>query len=112
MDLKSLTGSIATIYEEINVIPFQEPQQKEMETLLQTNTKGNEYVITTISVFDNRNFLNRQSNCSTFKDEHYLNKLSFMSLQGSCSNKGKPTNIDDYLEVIRGSGKQTENPHN
>lgn len=108
MDLKSLTGSIATIYEEINVIPFQEPQQKEMETLLRINTKGNEYVITTIRVF---NDLNRQSSCSTFNNEpHYLNKRSFISLQGSCSNKGKPTNIDDYLEVIRGSGKQTVNP--
>lgn len=97
----SLSGSIATVYEDI-MFKASQPT-KETLTEFYGKAKGNSYVITTGLFDQNKN--SRITSSPTIKDHYYLSMSPIKSKMlgyTSSSNSGKPTNIDAYLEILQG----------
>ena len=100
MEVNSWGGSIATVYEDVIFKDSGQIFPKETEVTFQAKAKGNEYLITT----NLQRYKLERSNFIDSEPHHYLNKLYLrndLNNQLSACNSGKPTNIDDYLELFQ-----------
>ncbi len=105
IEIKSITGSIATVFEEISLKKLQNLEGT--QNTFQKRATANEYVLTTNLLDVTTQLLDFSKNNSTVT---FWDKSPSKSLKSS--NSGKPTNIDDYFEYLKASSKTFEQSSN